>query len=172
MDRTMRPAPLLSLLLALGLFAAGCGGGTTPSAHPTLPSAPGALPTFDLGAFRSLLTDLHGRPVVVNIWASWCGPCIVEAPHLAAIARQTKGRAQFVGVDIEDQLVPARAFIHRFGWIYPSVFDPPGAIRDGLGLIGQPNTVLYDAAGHQVEVWSGPVDAAALSAELDRLLAP
>ena len=179
MTSTMRRRGI-PIVVAVVMLAAACGGGGSgcsgsPGAAgsggaPTLPPSPTALPTFDLASFRTLLSSLHGRPVVVNIWASWCGPCIVEAPHLAQLSRQTRGRVQFVGVDILDQRVPARRFIQRFGWTYPSVFDPSGSIRDGLGLIGQPNTVLFDANGRRVRTWSGVVDPASLSAEIETLL--
>src|SRR5438094_202055 len=59
-----------------------------------------ALPQLDPARFRQLLAQLRGKPVVVNIWASWCGPCIAEAPDLAAAAREFQGRVQFLGVDV------------------------------------------------------------------------
>jgi cytochrome c biogenesis protein CcmG/thiol:disulfide interchange protein DsbE len=162
----------VAALLAVG--GAACTGGdnpvvaTTPpsSAGSLLPSSPDALPSFDPPTFDRLLAQLRGKPVVVNVWGSWCGPCIAEAPVLSRLARQTRGRVQFVGVDIIDQRAPAVAFIHRYGWIYPSVFDPSGDIRDALGLVGQPATVLFDASGKRVWQWSGPVDEEVLRTEL------
>ncbi|MFN2590395.1 MAG: TlpA family protein disulfide reductase [Actinomycetota bacterium] len=165
-------APLLVATVALSSCGSGSDGTPSSGASATvaLPSTPVALPTFSPEQFASLLDDLQGRPVVVNIWASWCGPCIVEAPELARTARAYGDRVQFIGVDIEDRLGPARAFVRRFGWPYPSVFDPDAAIRDALGLIGQPNTVVYDAAGNEAAVISGPVTAERLRAELDEIL--
>jgi cytochrome c biogenesis protein CcmG/thiol:disulfide interchange protein DsbE len=135
-----------------------------------LPACPTALPTFDLATFKSLLAQLHGTPVVVNVWASWCGPCIKEAPELAEASGAHRGRVQFIGVDIQDHGPAATAFIERFGWSYPSVSDPSAAIRDGLGLIGQPNTIFYDRTGKRVHVVSGPVTAQILAAELAKIL--
>jgi len=108
--------------------------------------------------------------VVVNIWASWCGPCIEEAPGLARVARASQGEVQFLGVDIIDHLSPARAFIRRYGWPYPSVFDPMGAIRDHLGFIGQPVTVVYDASGRQVLTHSGAIPEEDLRKAVDEAL--
>jgi len=169
-----RRSTLLAVTAVVVLCAA-CGGGSpstpsnTASTGVRLPATPDALPTFDLAAYRTLIASLRGKPVVVNIWASWCGPCTAEAPELAKVSRQTQGQVQFVGIDIIDQRAPARRFIKKYGWTYPSVFDPTGAIRDGLGLLGQPDTIVYDAQGQQVFSWPGPIDAAALTKELDAL---
>src|SRR5205823_2916922 len=116
----------------------------------TLPASPTALPTYSLDGFRTLLAQLHGRPVVVNYWATWCGPCADEAPALASLARAYAGRVQFVGVDIQDDAAAARAWVRKYGWTYPSVSDPTKAIENGMGLIGQPVTVVYDPNGKPV----------------------
>ena len=150
--------------LACALAVASCTAGPTPpdrTVSPTpsiaLPPTPTALPEFTPAQFRDLLARLKGKPVVVNIWASWCGPCTEDAPGLARQARQYQGRVQFLGVDIIDHVQPARAFIRRYGWPYPSVFDPAGAIRDDLGFIGQPVTLVFDASGTKVHTRSGPI---------------
>ena len=115
-----------------------------------LPSTPTELPTFDAAKFGTLLSQLKGRPVVVNFWGSWCGPCRTEAPGLAATAHQYAGRVQFLGVDVADERTPARAFIRRYGWSYPSVFDPDSKIKDSFGFLGQPVTLLMNDAGTRV----------------------
>jgi thiol-disulfide isomerase/thioredoxin len=146
------------------LALASCTGQPTPpegTVRPTpsiaLPPNPTALPEFNPAQFQELLARLKGKPVVVNIWASWCGPCTAEAPGLARQAREFMGKVQFLGVDIIDHVQPARAFIRRYGWPYPSVFDPSGAIRDDLGFIGQPVTLIFDASGRKVHTRSGPI---------------
>ena len=168
------------LAVALALLAAACGSaaGRVPApaaggdaggrggAATLLPASPTALPEFDLPRFRELLGQLRGIPVVVNVWASWCGPCEREAPGLAAVSTEFEGRAQFVGVDIQDFREPAREFITRHGWTYPSVFDPDAEIRNGLGFVGQPVTVIYDRSGNEAFVWSGEVTEDQLREEL------
>src|SRR2546428_7467117 len=170
---TLRPATA-SICLARVVLAAGCGGSgkgpTDGSSSPLLPSSPTALPRLDPAAFQALLTELHGKPVVVNIWASWCGPCRQEAPELAAVSRAHQGQVQFVGVDVVDKVGLARAFIQQYGWIYPSVFDATGAIRDSLGLIGQPDTLVFDAAGQRSFVSSGPITRQILEAAVAKAL--
>jgi cytochrome c biogenesis protein CcmG, thiol:disulfide interchange protein DsbE len=141
-----------------------------PSASIALPASPTALPRFTPAQFRDLLVSLRGKPVVVNIWASWCGPCKSEAPGLAREATRLQGKVQFLGVDIIDHLPPARAFIRKYGWPYPSVFDPTGAIRDDLGFIGQPITVVYDASGKQAITHSGAISAEDLREAVEDVL--
>jgi thiol-disulfide isomerase/thioredoxin len=135
-----------------------------------LPRSPTELPELSPSKFHTLLAQLRGKPVVVNFWASWCGPCEREAPELAELAKRFDGRVQFVGVDVDDQLVPARAFVRRHGWIYPSVFDPGALIRNDLGYLGQPVTVVYDASGEKSAAWSGPISARALTSALQRVV--
>jgi thiol-disulfide isomerase/thioredoxin len=135
-----------------------------------LPLTPTALPEFDPSRFQQLLAQLRGKPVVVNVWASWCGPCIVEAPGLARVARDYQGRVQFLGVDVLDQRGAARAFIRKYGWTYPSVFDPSGAIRDDLGFLGQPVTIVFDSTGKRTFAVSGAVDESQLRKELSALV--
>lgn len=161
-------------LVAVALVAAACaddpsleGGGTTLS----LPQSPTALPDTDLGSYSALLESLRGTPVVVNVWASWCGPCRLEAPALAEVATAYDGRVQFVGLDVLDTRPDARAFIQEFAWPYPSLFDRTGAIRDHLGFIGQPVTIFYDAEGALVNSHIGSITREQLEAQVDALRA-
>lgn len=131
-----------------------------------LPTDVAELPDFDLARFKTLLEQLRGTPVLVNLWGSWCEPCRDEAGDLAAAHTEFGDRAQFLGVDILDSRGSARGFMEEYGWRYPSVFDPPASIRDGLGLLGQPVTLLYDADGQVVERWVGPVPPDELDAAL------
>ena len=157
---TLHPATA-AICLALVVLAAGCGGsGKGPRSGPSsplLPSSPTALPQLSPAAFQELLTQLRGKPVVVNFWASWCGPCRQEAGELASVSKSHDGEVQFLGVDVKDTVTAARDFIEQYGWSYPSVFDEAGAIQDSLGLIGLPQTVVFDSAGRRLVVHSGPV---------------
>ena len=93
----------------------------------------------------------------------------MEAPDIAAAAREFQGRVQFIGVDVLDQLGPARAFIRKYGWTFPSVFDPTAAIRNDLGVIGQPVTLVIDGSGKRVFTLSGAVKLDDLRKELTPL---
>lgn len=135
-----------------------------------LPTNVLALPSFDYAKFQELLGQLRGTPVLVNVWASWCGPCQAEAPHLADAAERFGSKVQFLGVDILDSRPSARSFMEREGWTYPSVYDETGSIRDQLGFIGQPVTAFFDASGTLVSSWSGPVTPEILTRRLQDLL--
>ncbi len=167
-------ARLVTAALLVAIATTACSGGASTSTPPgpsgsLLPTTPTALPQFDPQRFRELLAQLHGRPVVVNVWASWCGPCVVEAPDMAAAGREFQGLVQFLGVDVLDQLGPARAFIRKYGWNFPSVFDPTAAIRNDLGFIGQPVTLVLDGSGKRVFTQSGAITLDVLRKELTPL---
>jgi cytochrome c biogenesis protein CcmG/thiol:disulfide interchange protein DsbE len=161
---------LALLIAALALLASACGSSGVPNGRARLPAGPQALPEFTLAEYERAIAGLRGTPVLVNVWASWCGPCRDEAPLLASAHETFGDRVRFVGVDILDQRAAARAFMREFGWTYPSVFDPSGAIRDGLGLLGQPVTLFYDASGELVRTWSGPLTETTLTESLETIL--
>lgn len=163
--RSLVPVLCCALLV---LNACGSSGGAV-TATGRLPSNPYALPEFDKAAYDKMLARQRGTPVLVNIWASWCGPCRQEAPLLSAASRTFGDRVQFVGVDILDARDSARAFMHESGWTYPSVYDPSGAIRDALGVIGQPATLFYNADGTLLRTWLGPLTERALTENLERI---
>ncbi|WP_188898030.1 TlpA family protein disulfide reductase [Microlunatus endophyticus] len=105
-----------------------------------------------LGSDRTVrLAGLRGKPMVVNIWAQWCGPCRVEAPHLAAVAEQAGNDVQFIGIDYADP-DPAAAidFAKDAGWTYPQLQDYQQRVKAPLKIIGIPQTFLVDAKGRIV----------------------
>jgi thiol-disulfide isomerase/thioredoxin len=160
------------LIVAMVLLS-GC---ATPERAPSgtdgslVPESRVALPEYDLETFRRMIEELQGTPVVVNFWGSWCPPCRVEAPELADAAKRYDGRVQFIGVDILDNRQAARDFILATDWQYPSVFDPEGEIRDGLGYVGQPITLIYDRDGTLAFEWNGIITLDLLGRELRKVL--
>jgi thiol-disulfide isomerase/thioredoxin len=116
---------------------------------------------------RVSLSDYEGRPVVINVWASWCPPCRDEAPDLVRFAREHP-EAQLLGIDIKDEKGSARAFYREFNWRHPSIFDPSGEKAASLGLQGQPITYFLNERHEIVETIAGAGDFAAFEAGLDR----
>jgi thiol-disulfide isomerase/thioredoxin len=139
-----------------------------------LPTRADALPSFTVDRYHRLLAELRGTPVVVNMWGSWCPPCTDEAPMLAKAHRRYGDRVQFLGIDIEDTVPSARAFMRRFDWTFPSIRDPafPSAFRSGLGFAAQPNTLFYDASGRLVSTWQGALSPDALKDGIVKILRP
>jgi thiol-disulfide isomerase/thioredoxin len=162
----------LSLVVALGLALTACGGmaGDGDGRGAVLPSDPVALPEYDLALYRDLIAQLRGNPVVVNFWGSWCPPCEDEAPDLRRASEEFEERVQFLGVDMLDNRTAAREFIREFDWRYPSVFDPDGEIRNGLGYVGQPITLIYDRRGEVAFDIVGAVDLELLRTEIRKVL--
>jgi thiol-disulfide isomerase/thioredoxin len=163
--------PIIAGALA-ALLLAGCGtdASSPPDQGSLLPESRMELPEYDVTKFRALIEELRGTPVVVNFWGSWCPPCRAEAPDLAEASREYRGRVQFLGVDILDNRQAARDFILAADWQYPSVFDPEGEIRDGLGYVGQPITLIYDRDGTLAFEWNGVVTLDLLHRELRELV--
>lgn len=119
------------------------------------------------------LADLAGQPVVVNFWASWCGPCAKEAPALQNVADAYDGRVAFVGVNVKDQPAAARNFEQDFGVEYPSWYDEAASIAASFGGIGPaalPSTIVLDAEHRVAARLFGAVNEPQLAAELDRVL--
>ena len=175
---TVRPhaiafAGLLVLASCGGTTATGSTTGEVPAHNateaPLLPTYADTLPSMDPDGFRQLLGQLEGTPVLVNFWGEWCPPCREEMPRIVAAHHEWGDRVQFVGTDILDSRDAARSFIDEFGMTFPSVFDPPDAIKSSLGLFGQPTTAFYRSDGSLEFAWSGPISEDILREHLERI---
>jgi thiol-disulfide isomerase/thioredoxin len=87
---------------------------------------------------------------VIAFFASWCGPCRLEAPALERFATSPIGRGQMIAVDYGDVPARARAFIARYHWSFPVLSDPSTAFGDAYGVAHLPTTVILDANGRIV----------------------
>jgi thiol-disulfide isomerase/thioredoxin len=107
-------------------------------------------------AFKARLTSLKGRPVVVNKWASWCGPCRAEFPDFQKASVKYGKRVAFVGVDGNDNHGDAQKFLKQYPVPYPSYEDPSGEIAQVLNAtVAFPTTVFYDRSGHVAYLHQG-----------------
>mgnify|MGYP000058941077 FL=1 len=111
-------------------------------------------PTLDTAAY------LGEQPVIVNFWASWCGPCYTEAPALQEAWRRHGDAVLFVGVQTQDRGKRAEgtAFIDRFDLGFPNVIDDDSLLSIEYGLFGVPETFFIRADGTLMYKHTGPVD--------------
>lgn len=102
-----------------------------------------------VAAVKARIRALHGYPIVINKWASWCGPCRYEFPFLQVLAVRYGRRVAFFGVDSDDNNGDARDFLRRFPVTYPSYSDPGLSIGRALGISQQanPSTLFLDRNG-------------------------
>lgn len=115
------------------------------------------------------MSDLRGKTVVLNIWASWCEPCKQEAGELNRAYAQYQGRnVAFVGIAFNDDTDPMRDFVTKYGVPYPVALDPEGKISIDLGITGVPETYIVNPDGQMTQKWIGPITAK----QLATLLAP
>ncbi|HEU4701974.1 MAG TPA: TlpA disulfide reductase family protein [Conexibacter sp.] len=177
----------LPLLLTLSLLS-GCGAQEADVQAPTpaqaraeLAGSPAALASLHaqaaklldggLDAYRARLATLRGHPVVVNAWASWCGPCKYEMPYFSRAAVRFGRRVAFVGINAGDlSRDDARAFLREHFVPFPSYVDPHDQIAQEVGVrAGLPTTVFYGRDGKVAYVHQGRYrDEAALVADVTR----
>jgi thiol-disulfide isomerase/thioredoxin len=158
----------VAVLLIVGLTQAGSsGGGGSGSSKPAaskaavsreLAGAPKPLAGLHQQAnqllgggpsgFKKRLADLRGYPVVVNKWASWCGPCRAEFPHFRDLSVEMGKKVAFLGVDSNDNYGDAAKFLKQNPVSYPSYKDGDNQIAQLFnGSVAFPSTAFYDAKG-------------------------
>lgn len=109
-----------------------------------------------LDAYDSRIESLKGFPIVVNIWASWCGPCRGEFPIFQHVSARMGKKIAFLGVNSEDADELAKDFLAEYPVPYPSYTDPHRDIAGDLVSRGYPWTVFYDSNGKMTFTHSGP----------------
>jgi cytochrome c biogenesis protein CcmG/thiol:disulfide interchange protein DsbE len=156
----MRRAPVVLALVAAAL-AAGCGGlGGDAAADLTPPGERTVAPAFSVPALdgdgRVTLAAHRGRPVVLNFWASWCGPCREEMPELVRFAGEQPG-IDVVGLAVNDRPADSRRFADRAGATFELGIDRDAVTAGEYGVTGLPVTVAIDAEGRVATTIFGPV---------------
>lgn len=157
-------APLVLLVLWGALLLSR---GSTPTGALIGTQAP-LFALADLDGNPVRLADLLGRPVIVNFWASSCGPCVEEFPLLAAALERNRNRGlAIVGIVYRDRSESAREFMARLGATWPAVMDPAEAVAARYGVVGPPESYFIGRDGRVVGRQIGQLG----QSDLDRQLA-
>lgn len=153
------------------MFATGCGSTDYDGSHPdyaqALAGAPAPLAALykegnellpgGADAFEKRIAALKGFPVVVNVWASWCGPCRYEFPTLQNLSARYGKRVAFLGVNSQDSDSLAKEFLAEAPVPYPSYIDGDETITEAIGAgRGLPDTAFYDSHGELCFLKQGP----------------
>lgn len=160
-------------LAALGaglIWTAGLAAVWLADAKPAQQQAPDVMLTeFNGSRTLSLPQLIAGKPTVVNLWATWCGPCRAEMPTLAA-AQQNTPDVAFVFVNQGEPQATVAAYLQRSGLSLSNVWlDPASQLGPASGSRGLPTTLFFDATGKRQDAHFGMLNAAALRVQLDRL---
>lgn len=137
-------------------------------AIPGLPNA--SFPCLGNGPDVNL-SGVRGEPLVVNVWASWCPPCVAELPILSQAANDLSGEVRFLGITLQDDPASSLQMADDFDLPFASVVDPVGEVRGSMAIPGPPVTFFVRPNGTIAGRWDGALpDADALSTLLANYL--
>ncbi len=168
---TVSPVSRLSIaLLLMALASTSCGAKPSPSL-----TRDGALnrPFELLDGRTTTLSELQredGRPIVVNLWATWCAPCLEEMPDLEAVHQDRGDEIRFIGLNISDSPTRAAQRVEEIGITYLLGRDPDGGFVAALGSVGLPATAFIDQSGELVRLHQGRLDYNGLQMAIDEHL--
>jgi cytochrome c biogenesis protein CcmG/thiol:disulfide interchange protein DsbE len=157
---TLRWKTSLLHVASAALLLAGCG--DAPGGPAKVGAEAPAYAAETLDGERSALAQLRGRPVLLNVWATWCHPCRQEIPALEQLHRTYGPQGlQVIGVSIDqgDQEQAIREFLQEYGASYAIWLDPDGEITTAYSTMGVPNTFLIGPDGTLLWKHVGPVTA-------------
>ena len=148
---------LLPIILLVMILASGCGPATTPSANTTQPAAPAGInvgnmaPDFQLQNLTGQtvkLSDFRGKPVLLNFWATWCGPCRSEMPYLQQISDNSAATGLvMLAVDAGENATVVQKFMTELNLTIPVLLDTDKAVSKSYSITAIPSTFLIDKNG-------------------------
>ncbi|RMF01371.1 MAG: TlpA family protein disulfide reductase [Chloroflexi bacterium] len=176
-------AALIGVVLVIGVgwivasqaLLSGSADGTS-GALDAAPVAGHPAPDFELSTPNGesiRLSQFKGKPVVVNFWATWCGPCRAEFPEFQQAAVDNADTLVILGVNSTsaDQAANVPPFLEEFGVTFPVVLDEDGDVVDAYNVLGLPTTVFIDSDGVINEVFTGPLNKAYIESKISELQA-
>jgi thiol-disulfide isomerase/thioredoxin len=118
------------------------------------------------------LADLRGKWVLVNVWASWCGPCRDEAPALQRFYERHRAKDfEILGIDTQETSIDGQGFVDDYGLTYPQLHDGDGEYADDLKTKGVPENFLVDPDGNLAYLQPGPVNEEILDKQIAPMIA-
>lgn len=171
MNRTVLLVGIIIAAVLIGVLASGFSRNPAEIRSPLIGKP---APTFALrqvGTTNTIdVSQFRGKPLVVNFWATWCGPCWEEHPVLVANARMLQNDVQFLGVVFQDKEDKILSFLQQRGEGYPTVVDEAGKTAIAYGVGGVPETYFIDASGVIVAKYNGPMNGDILRENLRKVM--
>lgn len=176
MKRIWKP---LLLVVATGVLAAGLyarfnkpelAAANAGADFPVGISAGEAAPDFSGNSLEGetiRLSDYRGQIVVINDFATWCGPCLLETPHLVEIYNANEGEVAFIGLNLHESATDVADYRNQFDIPYPLLLDPDGKLTALYRPIGLPTSWFIDPEGVVRYVHAGPMTKAMVQEALD-----
>lgn len=171
MNRTVLLVGVIIAAILVGVLFMGLGKNPAEIRSPLVGKA---APTFALrqvGTTNTIdISQFRGKPLVVNFWATWCGPCWEEHPVLVANARMLQPNVQFLGVVFQDKEDKILSVLRQRGEGYPTVVDDAGKTAIAYGVGGVPETYFIDANGVIVAKYNGPMNGDIIREHLQKVM--
>ena len=145
---------LLPLLVALSLWQSGLSAHATPGEVP-VGSPLRNLPMQGLTAPSKMLGDYRGKPLIINVWASYCPPCLAEMGSLERLSKRLGSKAAVIGISIDDYADRAHGFLAKTKTTFPHYIDQKLMLENMLGANRIPLTLLIDAEGKVIQKIGG-----------------
>lgn len=167
-NETRYPRPIRLSALALSLLVFGCQEGASAgrasagraSGSGTADAVRVAFRANTLDGKKLGPMDFPGQVVVVDFWATWCGPCHIQARILEPLHRELHGRGvQFLAANIGEDLGTVRAFVKERPFSYPVLVDPEDRLMEDLGIVALPTLLVVDKKGNVTYFEPGLIDA-------------
>lgn len=146
------------------------------NALPPAPKRGHPAPAFTLATLDGeevSLSDFRGKPVIVNFWASWCGPCRLEMPDLQETFAEQGDALTILGINLTERdgdLDEVAGFIDEFALTFPIVLDTDGEVADLYRVRGQPASVFIDADGMVATVFYGVINEQFIKEQISELV--
>jgi cytochrome c biogenesis protein CcmG, thiol:disulfide interchange protein DsbE len=125
--------------------------------------------SYSLAAYVNPTGDV-GTPVILNFWATWCGPCRIEMPHLERASQKYEGQVMLLAINQMEPPAQIDAFAEEMGLTFPLLVDQDRVVNNRYGVINLPTTIFIDAKGIVREVIIGTINQAILEDRIGRLL--